>query len=159
MRTTCMSRAWPDIRCVVFVGALTAGFAVPGLLPGTVQAEEDFPETPFLRLETGMHTALIRRIDVDRAGRYLVTGSQDKTVRVWDLGDGRLLRTLRIPIGSGDLGKVYAVALSPDGDTVAVGGWTGYIKWGGYNIYLFERGSGVLRGRIELVELNLSLNP
>ena len=148
MQATRMSRGWPDIRSAVFVLALTAGSAVPGLFPGTAQADADFPETPFLRLETGMHTAPIRRIDVDRAERYLVTGSHDKTVRVWDLRDGRLLRTLRIPMGAGDLGKVYAVALSPDGDTVAVGGWTGYQKWGGHNIYLFERGSGALKRRI-----------
>ncbi len=41
------------------------------------------PREPILRIETGMHTAGITRIGVD-AGRYLVTGSADKTVRVWE---------------------------------------------------------------------------
>ena len=77
---------------------------------------------PLLRIETGMHHAEVGCIGVDAANRYLVTGSHDKTVRVWDLRTGTLLRTLRLPIGPGDEGRVYAVAISPDGRTVAVGG-------------------------------------
>ena len=67
----------------------------------------------------------IKRADVDAAGRYAVTGSDDKTVRVWSVEDGRLLRTIRLPAGPGNVGKVYAVAISPDGELVAAGGWTG----------------------------------
>ena len=82
----------------------------------------------FLRIEPGMHTAKIGRIGVDAACRLMVTGSDDKTARLWALpeggrGEAKLLRTLRVPIGEGDDGKVYAVALSPDGQWVAAGGW------------------------------------
>lgn len=102
---------------------------------------------PFLRLETGMHTAMIRRIDLDAAQRYLVTGSNDKTVRVWSLADGQLVRVLRPPIGEGNEGKIYAVAISPDGQTVAAGGWTS--QTGPDNsIYLFNRASGELQQRL-----------
>jgi len=72
------------------------------------------PTDPLLGLDTGMHTAGIFRIGIDAASRYLVTGSEDKTVRVWELASGRLLRTLRLPIGAGAEGKVFSVALSPD---------------------------------------------
>lgn len=103
---------------------------------------------PFLRIETGMHTATINRIGVDAAGRYLVTGSDDKTVRVWELASGRLLRTLRPPIGEGNEGRIYAVAISPDGRLIAAGGWTGY-EWDKQNsIYLFDRESGRLAQRL-----------
>ncbi|MBW8874309.1 MAG: caspase family protein [Acidobacteria bacterium] len=105
-------------------------------------------EKPFLRIETEMQTAGINWMDVDAAGRYLVTGSDDKTVRVWDLQSGELQRVLRSPIGEGDEGKIYAVAISPDGETVAAGGWTGHAWEKGYSVYLFERQSGRLRGRI-----------
>ena len=61
-----------------------------------------------------------------RPTAFLVTGSEDKTVRVWDIsGRGELLRILRPPVGEGEVGKIYAVALSPDGGTVACGGLTG----------------------------------
>ncbi len=93
-----------------------------GLVPTAATAATD---TPILRIETGMHTAAIPRIDVDAQERYLVTGSEDKTVRVWSLPNGKLLRVLRPPIGEGYEGQIYAVAISPDGKTVAAGGRTG----------------------------------
>lgn len=62
------------------------------------------PATPMLRIEAAMHTALITSIDVDAGERYLVSGSVDKTSRVWDLASGRLLRTLRFPINEGNDG-------------------------------------------------------
>src|SRR5271168_2731873 len=82
------------------------------------------PSTPFVRIETGMHTALITGIDADDADRFLVTASLDNTARVWDLKDGKPLQVLRPPQG-GDEGGLNAIALSPDGATVAVAGWTG----------------------------------
>jgi WD40 repeat protein len=95
-----------------------------------------------------MHTAHINRIAVDAAERYLVTASYDKTARVWELATGKLLRILRPPLGDGDEGKLYAVAVSPDGATVAVGGWTGYDWEQSASIYLFDRDSGRLIRRI-----------
>jgi len=106
------------------------------------------PEEPQLRIEAGMHTAMINRIDTDAAGRYVVTASDDKTARVWDVKTGQLLQVLRPPIGSGDEGKLYAVAITPDAGTVAVGGWTGLGSNGGYAIYLFDRASGQLQRRM-----------
>src|SRR5262245_44010829 len=57
--------------------------------------------TPYPTIETGTHTASIRSIAVDRDERWLITASDDKTARVWDLVTGRLDRTLRTPIGTG----------------------------------------------------------
>lgn len=103
---------------------------------------------PILRIETGTHAALVNRIAVDAANRFLVTASADKTARVWDLSSGQLLRVLRPPIGEGSEGRLYTIAISPDGNTVAVGGWTG-AEWDGTNsIYLFDRETGILTNRI-----------
>lgn len=106
------------------------------------------PSEPLLRFDLGEHTAMVRRVAVDEAERYVVTVSDDKTARVWDARDGRLLTTLRIPIAGGDEGKLYAVALSPDGNTVALGGWSGYNYDGVHSIFLFDRASGRLLHRI-----------
>ena len=103
---------------------------------------------PVLRIETGMHTAAITEIGIDATNRFLVTASYDKTVRLWELSSGRLLRTLRVPIGEGNDGKLYAVAISPDGGTIAVGGFTASARDGGSNIYLFDRATGTLIKRI-----------
>ena len=56
-------------------------------------------EQPVLTIDPGMHTAPIRAVSADAAGRLAVTGSYDKTVRVWSLTDGKLLRTIRVPAG------------------------------------------------------------
>src|SRR5687768_5809260 len=72
------------------------GMLLYGLLTAVALAAcAHYPTEPLLRLETSMHTAPIRRMDVDQAERFLVTGSYDKTVRIWELKTGRLMRTLR----------------------------------------------------------------
>jgi WD40 repeat protein len=105
------------------------------------------PKGAMLRLELGMHSASITRIDVDPAERFLVTSSDDKTVRIWDLRDGELLRVLRPPVGPGDEGKIYCVAISPDTSLIAAGGWT--LPDGEEQIYLFDRATGRLVRRLE----------
>ncbi len=106
-------------------------------------------EQPMLVVDPGMHTAPITAADVDAAGRLAVTGSDDRTVRVWSLTDGKLLRTIRMPSGTGDIGKIYAVAMSPDGDLIATGGWTQWTTDAPEeSIYLFEPRTGKMTARI-----------
>jgi WD40 repeat protein len=104
---------------------------------------------PILRIETGMHVALTNRIGVDRTCRLAATGSDDKTVRVWSLPEGRLLRTLRVPIGPGDGGRIYAVAISPDGRWIAAGGGDAQaaINRERY-VYVFDTSTGALITRV-----------
>ena len=91
-----------------------------GALDEAIEACPD--QRPFLRIETGVHTARINRIGVDAACRLLATASWDTTIRLWSLPDGTLKRVVRLPIGNGDAGKVFATALSPDGRWLAAGG-------------------------------------
>src|SRR5665213_2046370 len=102
----------------------------------------DIPTAPFLRIETGMHGAAINGLAVDAADGQLVTVSDDKTARIWSSTDGEPVETLRGPIGDGPEGGLYAVALSPSGKTIAVGGYTGICWDGGAAVYLFNRQAG-----------------
>ncbi len=104
---------------------------------------------PILRVDVGTHNAGIYSIAMDPSNRILVTGSGDKTVRVWDITDeGELLRTLRPPVSEGEQGQIFAVALSPDSQTVACGGRTGSPQQGDACVYLFDRDTGALTRRL-----------
>ena len=104
------------------------------------QAQNSYSE-PVLRIEIGQHTAPITGIAVDENEQILVTGSADKTARVWDLESGRLLAVLRVPIGLGNLGQIGGVAVSPDGSSIAVSAAP-------ESIYIFDRQSARIRLRI-----------
>ena len=106
------------------------------------------PKGPMLRLETGMHTDGITQVSMDRENRWLATASIDKTVRLWDLSSGKMVRVLRPPLSSGDEGKLYAVAVSPDGSRIACGGWTKLGSESGFTAYIFEAATGRMTGRI-----------
>ena len=79
-------------------------------------------QTPFLRIETGAHIGPIWRIATNSKCRLLATASEDKTLRTWTMPAGQASEVLRLPIGEGDNGKLYATALSPDGRWLAAGG-------------------------------------
>lgn len=104
------------------------------------------PMQPVLRVETGSHMGPINAIASDARGAYIVTASDDKTARVWDATTGRLLQVLRPPIGEESLGTLYAVALSPDGSTVAVAGNSSF-DGNSHAVYLFDRATGAIRNR------------
>lgn len=114
------------------------------LAPAILLAGEPRKE-PAPRIETGMHTEAISSIAVDSANRYLVTASEDKTLRVWNLSSGELLRVIRPPLVQGHDGELHAVAMSPDGKTIAAG----HALDGSISIFIFDRETGRLRQRID----------
>ncbi len=114
----------------------------------TVHAKEPLTD-PVLRIDSEMHIAVIRRIGTDAENRYLVTSSDDKTVRVWECATGKLTKVIRVPIDESNEGKLFAVAISPDSRAVACGGRTGYEWEDSCCVYVFDRESGEMLKRIK----------
>jgi len=104
------------LRCLIFC---LVALALP------VAAQEQTAVEFFPDLDTGGHRAAIRGLAISADGATLVTASDDKTVRVWDWQSGESRTILRGQIGPGNEGLVNALALSPDGTQVAVGGYFG----------------------------------
>ena len=75
-----------------------------------------------LVVDTGEHTDRVSQVLFTKDGKQIITGSWDKTVRVWDSASGEMLRTIRLPAYSGSQGTVYAMALSPNEKLLAVAG-------------------------------------
>ena len=95
------------------------------LASGFVQAARADAPDFHLDLDTGGHRAFVKDIAFTADGQYLVSASDDKTIRIWDWQTGATIRTLRGFLGSGNDGKIFAVAVSPDGKTIAAGGYFG----------------------------------
>jgi WD40 repeat protein len=81
------------------------------------------PKEAILKLNTGGHTALIKDILVTKSGD-LISASDDKTISVWDSKTGKERRKILGKIGAGS-GEIYAIALSPNEEFLAVGGYLG----------------------------------
>jgi len=72
------------------------------------------PRPACLRILEG-HTDVVWSVDVTADGRRAVSGSHDRTLRVWDLETGACLRTLEQ-----DGGPVRSVCLTPDAGRVVL---------------------------------------
>ncbi|MBC1221571.1 WD40 repeat domain-containing protein [Nostoc sp. UCD121] len=62
------------------------------------------------------HSEKVTSVAISPDSETLVSGCADKTIKVWNLKTGKLIRTL-----TEDLGKISSVAISPDGHYFAVG--------------------------------------
>jgi len=132
----------------VALSAFRLFLAALSVASGAALAASEPTREPILRIETGMHTTLIRRVVVDAPRNRLVTASDDKTIRVWQMPEARLVSVLRVPIDQGHEGQIFGLAISPDGKTVAAGGWTGWDWEGAASIYLLDVATGDIVRRI-----------
>jgi WD40 repeat protein len=62
------------------------------------------------------HESTVWSVAVTPDGKFVVSGSDDKTVRLWDLATGKEVRRF-----TGHEAPVYRVAVTPDGQYVVSG--------------------------------------
>jgi len=73
------------------------------------------------------HTYGLKTITFSVDGTLLVSGSSDKTVKLWDIQTGGVIKTYNHTSG------VHSVSISPDSTTLASGCWDGSIHlWGAW---------------------------
>jgi WD40 repeat protein/cellulose biosynthesis protein BcsQ len=96
-------------------------------MPASTQAERDAMLARYARASKESfpnlvrrlqgHTASVRAVSLSPDNKLAVSGSEDKTVRVWNVATGEIVRTF-----AGHLDAVQSVAFAPDGQTFVSGG-------------------------------------
>jgi WD40 repeat protein len=69
------------------------------------------------------HTDLIDSVAISPNGKYIVSGSDDETIKLWDLNTGRLVRSFE-----GHTDEVWSVAITPNGKYIVSGSRDNTIK-------------------------------
>jgi WD40 repeat protein len=143
-----MARFRPDPLTLLPLLFTTFALLVP---PGFRAHAQALYASPTLIIDPDMHTGQIPfgAAAFDQAEDVLVTGSADKTLRLWSVSDGELKRTIYLPAGPDENGAANAVAVSPDGKVVAAGG-VGWDNPRGANLYLFDPNTGKMIKRLAL---------
>lgn len=92
------------------------------------------------------HSGSVRSIAYAPDGRLVATGGLDRTVKLWDVASGALVRTLSGHLGGGSMWSgVRALAWSPDGKTLASGAGEAEPWQAGGEVKLWDVTSGALR--------------
>jgi WD40 repeat protein len=80
-------------------------------------------QSPALVRDLVGHDGMVTACVVTPDGRHIVSASEDKTLKVWDLESGRALATLE-----SHADKVIACAVTPDGRCIVSASWDGILK-------------------------------
>jgi len=127
-------------RIVLPVWLAFALAGVPVSAPVLMGAEQ-----PHLVLNSAGHTVQVSQAMFTPDDKQLISVSNDKTIRIWDLASGETVSILRPQIATGLGGGLCAGAISRDGRYLAAGGYT--VASTGMAIYLIA----IESGRIEKV--------
>ncbi|HCQ21371.1 MAG: WD40 repeat domain-containing protein [Aphanizomenon sp.] len=79
----------------------------------STQNQKNFPDTQPIYTLMG-HSHIVNSLAMSADAKFLISGSQDQTIRVWNLATGELIHILK-----GHQDSVNAVVLSPDEQIIA----------------------------------------
>lgn len=84
--------------------------------------------------------AFLTSISTDRNFKYILTSSYDSILRLWNVEDGKLIKTIKLPLSENV--KLYKAKISPDVRLIAA------ITSDG--IFILDQNTGAIKERIDL---------
>ncbi|AFY57121.1 WD40 repeat-containing protein [Rivularia sp. PCC 7116] len=116
-----MKLSFKDLKLLTIIALTTSNVACT--IPPSTTAAESFPQ-PISKQEQlnqviftlSGHSDSVKAIKITPNGETLISGSYDRTVKLWDLKTGKLLKTLE-----GHKEAVISIAITPDGQILASG--------------------------------------
>src|SRR5262249_51772140 len=129
--------------CAVLVGLGAIVFALQARAQDVLRSH-----APVFNVVADGHTSTVRGVAFGPDGNSLISAGYDKVIRIWDLGSAQTARSIGEHWPQDKAGEIYAIALSPDGKLLAVGGYmdTACPSPACGDIRLYEVASGALQG-------------
>lgn len=133
------------LACVALVAL---GAIVPSVGANEPNRQGDADRKAVFNVAADGNTSTVRGVAFGPDGKTIISAGYDKVIRIWDLGTAQTARYIEEPWPQGRAGEIYAIALSPDGKLLAVGGYmdTNCPSAACGNIRLYEVASGALKG-------------
>ncbi|OQY00230.1 MAG: hypothetical protein B6I24_00050 [Bacteroidetes bacterium 4572_128] len=107
-------------------------------------------DNPIMVINTQGHTGMIRNLSFTPDGSSLISISEDKTIRFWNMQTGFLERTLRGQLGDGVDGMLYSSAISNDGLYFAISGYPSTYGIRTFNLRTGEQ-TKTLKGNTDVI--------
>lgn len=93
-----------------------------GIIPILSISPVSASEKPEIFVQLG-HSGNVSSVAFSPDGKYILSGSDDKTLKLWDIETGKEIRTF-----AGHANSITSVAFSPDGRYALSGSWDNTLK-------------------------------
>lgn len=127
---------------------------------GQIASISQEPEINLWDITTGRRTGILSGhqdqvtcLAMSSSGRTLISGSQDKTIRFWDLKEQKIIRTFG-GYFDGHLSKIVALGLTPDNQTLISCGADNSLK-----IWDVNRATEMQNITVSAAVINLAISP
>lgn len=125
-------------KVLTYEEAKKASFDIKLIFGGqeiVVKKDSEFHPIDERTITLSGHTNAVNSVDFSLDGKTVVSAGADKSIAVWEVGSGKLLRKL-----TGHSDPIYSARISPDGNTIASGSGGAF----DYTARLWDKNSGHL---------------